>query len=149
MNFNSVNVSNVLTLDLPHDLHLKGNEPNVALTTFFEPYIIFEVPSNILLKVFKPHVWLSGCRLASGTVIICQGFLQNYGGILTTMFFLGLAEAGIFPGCNSPCCRHCWSKRLYYGSARPSVLFYFREDISFLVPTLTGKNRFVHDQLLA
>ena len=93
-----VNIGNALTLGLPHDLHLKGNESNVALTIFFVPYVVFEVPSNILLRRFKPHVWLSVCILAFGIVMLCQGFVQSYSGILATRFFLGLAEAGIFPG---------------------------------------------------
>lgn len=94
-----VNISNALTLRLPQDLHLKGNEPNVALTIFFVPYVLFEIPSNILLKRFKPHVWLSGCILAFGIVMLCQGFVQSYSGLLATRFFLGFAEAGVFPGC--------------------------------------------------
>ena len=97
-----VNIANALTLGLPKDLHLKGNQPNVALTIFFVPYVLFEIPSNVLLKKFKPHVWLSGCILVFGIVMLCQGFVQNYSGILATRFFLGLAEAGIFPGCKLP-----------------------------------------------
>ena len=53
----SVNISNALTLKLPKDLGLKGMEPNVALTIFFVPYVVFEIPSNFLMKRFKPHVW--------------------------------------------------------------------------------------------
>lgn len=52
-----VNISNALTLKLPKDLGLKGMEPNVALTIFFVPYVLFEVPSNYFLKKLKPHVW--------------------------------------------------------------------------------------------
>ena len=94
-----VNIANALTLGLPKDLHLKGNQSNVALTIFFVPYVLFEIPSNIFLKKFKPHVWLSGCILAFGIVMLCQGFVHNYSGLLATRFFLGLAEAGVFPGC--------------------------------------------------
>lgn len=97
-----VNIGNALTLGLPHDLHLKGNESNVALTIFFVPYVIFEVPSNILLKKFKPHVWLSACIMAFGIVMLCQGFVQSYSGLLATRFFLGVAEAGVFPGSKLP-----------------------------------------------
>ena len=50
------------------------------------------------MKRLKPHVWLSGCMLAFGIVMLCQGFVQSYSGLLATRFFLGLAEAGIFPG---------------------------------------------------
>lgn len=57
-----VNIGNALTLDLPKDLHLVGNQSNVALTIFFVPYVLFEIPSNILMKRFQPHVW---CALSS------------------------------------------------------------------------------------
>lgn len=62
------------------------------------PYILFEIPSNILLKKFKPHVWLSGCAFLFGFVTICQGLVTNYSGLLATRFFLGVAETGMFPG---------------------------------------------------
>lgn len=94
----SVNISNALTLGLPQELGLTGQQPNVALTIFFVPYILFEIPSNILMKRLSPHIWLSGCILCFGIIMICQGFVQNYGGLLATRFLLGLAEAGIFPG---------------------------------------------------
>ena len=34
-----------------------------------------------------------------GLVSVCQGLVQGYGGLLATRFFLGLFEAGMFPGC--------------------------------------------------
>lgn len=33
-----------------------------------------------------------------GLLTLCQGLVQNYSGLLATRFFLGLAEAGMFPG---------------------------------------------------
>ena len=60
--------------------------------------IIFEIPSNIILKKLKPHVWLSLCMFGFGLVTVCQGLVQGYGGIIATRFFLGLFEAGMFPG---------------------------------------------------
>ncbi|RWA11738.1 hypothetical protein EKO27_g3394 [Xylaria grammica] len=84
-----VNIANARTFNLETDL---------ALTIFFVPYIIFEIPSNILLKRFSPRTWLSGCMFFFGLVSIFQGLVQNYGGLLATRFFLGLFEAGMFPG---------------------------------------------------
>lgn len=52
-----VNISNALTMNLPQELGLVGYQQNVALTIFFVPYIIFELPSNLALKRFKPHAW--------------------------------------------------------------------------------------------
>ncbi|KAH8163909.1 hypothetical protein CIB48_g4356 [Xylaria polymorpha] len=95
---NDVNISYALTLGLPDELGLTGSQPNVALTIFFIPFIIFEIPSNLLLKRFRPRFWLSTCVLVFGVVTVGQGFVQNYSSLLATRFLLGLAEAGIFPG---------------------------------------------------
>ncbi|KAI1393507.1 major facilitator superfamily domain-containing protein [Hypoxylon trugodes] len=96
--FAVVNISNALTLGLPEELGLKGEQPNIALTIFFIPYIIFEIPSNIFMKRLSPHIWLSGSILCFGVIMIGQGFVKSYRGLLAARFFLGLAEAGIFPG---------------------------------------------------
>ncbi|KAI0842916.1 MFS general substrate transporter [Hypoxylon sp. FL0890] len=93
-----VNISNALTMGLPAELGLTGQQPNVALTIFFAPYIVFEIPSNLMMKRFKPRFWLTGCIFCFGIIMLCQGFVQSYSGLLATRFFLGLTEAGIFPG---------------------------------------------------
>lgn len=79
--------------------NLQGNQFNIALAVFFCPYIIFEIPANWLLKLFKPHVWLSACIICFGGVTIGQGFVTSKGGLYTTRVLLGLLEAGMFPGC--------------------------------------------------
>lgn len=43
---------------MSEELNLIGNRYNVAVVIFFVPYCTLEIPSNILLKKFKPHVWL-------------------------------------------------------------------------------------------
>ncbi|KAI4110178.1 MAG: hypothetical protein L6R37_000071 [Teloschistes peruensis] len=92
------NIANASIFKLREDLNLQTTQYNTALTIFFVPYIAFEIPSNILLKKLKPHVWLSGCMFLFGVVTICQGLVQNYSGLLATRFFLGVAESGMFPG---------------------------------------------------
>jgi MFS family permease len=92
------NISNALTMSMPKDLGLTGQEPNIALAVFFVPYIVFEIPSNILLKKFTPHVWLTFCMAGFGIAMLGQGFVQNYSGLLSTRILLGFFEAGVFPG---------------------------------------------------
>ena len=92
------NIANASIFGLQKDLKLKSTEYNTALTIFFIPYILFEIPSNMLLKKLKPHVWLSACMFLFGFVTIMQGLVKNYSGLLATRFFLGLAETGMFPG---------------------------------------------------
>lgn len=94
-----VNISNANVYGMAKDLHLHGNQYNIALTIFFVPYILAEVPSNFLLKKLSPHVWLSGCMVFFGAVTLSQGFVKNFGGLMVCRFFLGMFEAGMFPGC--------------------------------------------------
>ncbi|SMR61005.1 unnamed protein product [Zymoseptoria tritici ST99CH_1E4] len=94
-----VNISNANVFGLSADLGLEGNQYNTALVIFFVPYVLLEIPSNILLKKFKPHVWLSANMFMFGVVTLAQGFVTSYGGLLTTRFFLGVFETGMFPGC--------------------------------------------------
>ena len=41
------------------DLDLHGLQYNIALTVFFPPYALLEVPSNIVLKLLRPSIWIS------------------------------------------------------------------------------------------
>lgn len=38
---------------------MNGQDYNIALFIFFVPYILFEVPSNIIIKRIAPSTWLS------------------------------------------------------------------------------------------
>ena len=97
-NIGNANVFGSKVFNLGQELKLHGTQYSTALTIFFIPYVIFEIPSNIILKRLKPHVWLSLCMFGFGLVTICQGLVHNWGGLLTTRFFLGLFETGMFPG---------------------------------------------------
>lgn len=94
-----VNIANAKSFHLVQDLKLTGVQYNTALTMFFIPYVAFEIPSNILMKRWTPRIWLSSCMFLFGVVEVCQGLVQGYGGLLATRFFLGVFEAGMFPGC--------------------------------------------------
>ena len=54
-----VNIGNAAIQGLPEDLKLTGNEFNVALLILFIPFIIFEIPSNLVMKRINPSTWLS------------------------------------------------------------------------------------------
>ena len=48
----------------------KSNGYNVALFCFTIPYVLFEVPANMLLKKIKPQWWLSGLMLGWGMMMV-------------------------------------------------------------------------------
>lgn len=65
---------------------------------FFIGYVVFEVPSNILLDRFGARIWIARILITWGIVIVLTGFVQNVPQLLAARLLLGLAEAGFFPG---------------------------------------------------
>ena len=70
----------------------------MSLTFFFVGYILFEVPCNIVLKRTSPRVWLPFLTVAWGLISTLMGVAQNSDGFIAARFFLGVSEAGLFPG---------------------------------------------------
>ncbi len=69
-----------------------------VVTVFFFTYCAFEVPSNLLLKKLRPSIWLPTIMVAWGTVMTLMGIVQGYHGLLIARIFLGVTEAGLYPG---------------------------------------------------
>lgn len=61
-----INIANARIQGLESDLDMSGQDYNIALMVFFIPYILFEVPSNILIRKIRPSVWLSLLMMAWG-----------------------------------------------------------------------------------
>ncbi|KAK7953675.1 hypothetical protein PG988_014369 [Apiospora saccharicola] len=93
------NIGNAKIEGLQDDLKMSPDQYNWCLTVFFFPYAFFEVPSNLLLKKFRPSRWLPMIMVAWGTVMTLMGIVRNYEGLLAARIFLGVAEAGLYPGC--------------------------------------------------
>lgn len=54
-----VNIGNARIQGLEKDLHMEKTNYNVALFVVFIPFILCETPSNLILKVVSPKIWLS------------------------------------------------------------------------------------------
>ncbi|KFY39708.1 hypothetical protein V494_03885 [Pseudogymnoascus sp. VKM F-4513 (FW-928)] len=92
------NIGNANIQGLSDDLGLSGPEYNLCLTVFFFTYCLFEIPSNLLLKKLRPSIYLPSIMVLWGTCTVCLGVVQNYHGLLAVRIFLGVAEAGLYPG---------------------------------------------------
>lgn len=92
------NVGNARLQGLATDLHMTGNQYLTALTVYFIGYVLFEVPCNIVLKLWTPRMWLPTLTLAWGVVATLMGVTQSLAGLFVVRFFLGVTEAGLFPG---------------------------------------------------
>ncbi|KIW22912.1 uncharacterized protein PV07_11160 [Cladophialophora immunda] len=92
------NIGNAKIQGMEEDLDLSGTEYSLCATVFFFTYCAFEIPSNLLLKRFRPSVWLPSIMVAWGTVMTLMGLVQSYHGLLIARIFLGVTEAGLYPG---------------------------------------------------
>ncbi|KAK9680510.1 hypothetical protein K7432_015913, partial [Basidiobolus ranarum] len=93
-----VNIGNAKLAHIDQDLALTPSEYNWSLSIFFIGYVLFEVPSNIMLKKIGPSRWIPIVMIAWAVVMMCMAAVTNAAGLLASRFFLGLAEAGLFPG---------------------------------------------------
>ncbi|MFB0492132.1 ACS family tartrate transporter-like MFS transporter [Methylobacterium sp. OAE515] len=69
-----------------------------AAGIFFLGYVIFEVPSNVLLERAGARLWIARIMVTWGLVAGSMAFITGPVSFLTLRFLLGVAEAGFFPG---------------------------------------------------
>jgi MFS family permease len=101
---------------LLQDLKLTEKQYQICLTTLFIPYLLSEVPSNLLLRVIGPRrllpsllsIWgvitcLQGERRKAGVSqlllisVLLTGFVTGFKGLLAVRFFLGMVEGPMLP----------------------------------------------------
>ncbi|GMK56633.1 hypothetical protein CspeluHIS016_0304730 [Cutaneotrichosporon spelunceum] len=92
------NIGNANIFGLSKDLGINSSQYAAALACFFIFYVLFEVPSNIVMKAWRPSMWIPIIMVSWGIVMIGMGFVQNFAGLLATRILLGVTEAGLFPG---------------------------------------------------
>ena len=63
-------VGNAKIAGMTEDLHMHGMQYNIALTTFFVSYGFFEIPSNVVLKLMRPSIWIS-------ILLFCWGMIMT------------------------------------------------------------------------
>lgn len=91
------NSGNVKIAGMEKNLELTGSRYNIALTVFFVPYTLLEVPRNIILMLLRPSIWIAIFCFAWGTVMTLIGIVTTHKGLYICCLFLGVAEAGFFP----------------------------------------------------
>ena len=114
------NIGNAKLDGLVDDLHMTNGQYNAALSIFFVSYALFEPLTNILLKRLRPSVFIPAIMTVWGVVMVTMGLCHNFQGLATARWFLGMAEAGLFPGINYYL--SCWYKRSEFG-IRAAIFF--------------------------
>jgi MFS family permease len=88
----------VIAAPLSADLGLTAASFGLAAGFFYIGYLLFEIPSNMMLARVGARVWLARIMLTWGIVTFVMAFMQNDVSLYIMRFLLGLAEAGFTPG---------------------------------------------------
>ncbi|KAF9072300.1 major facilitator superfamily domain-containing protein [Rhodocollybia butyracea] len=92
------NVANARVAGLQANLRMSNKQYSIALTVTYVPYIVAELPSNLMLKAVGPNLMLPTMLTLWGLITTLQGVVTSYSGLLACRFFIGLLEGGLFPG---------------------------------------------------
>ena len=79
------------------DLNLTDAMYGFGAGLFFISYMLFGVPSNMLLEKYGPKRWIAFMMIFWGIVSTAMMFAQNSTHFYILRFLLGVAEAGFFP----------------------------------------------------
>src|SRR6266567_6153817 len=85
-------------LTMNKELAITSQQFGLIAGIFFIGYVIFEVPSNLLLYRIGARIWIARILLSWGIVPMLTGFVQGVAQFSVVRFLLGAAEAGFFPG---------------------------------------------------
>ena len=85
-------------LTMRGDLKITAAEYGFAVGTFYWGYFIFEVPSNIVLEKVGARLWIARIMITWGILAGLTATVTGATSFGVVRFFLGVAEAGFFPG---------------------------------------------------
>jgi MFS family permease len=79
-------------------MYTDDTQYQTCISILFAGYVIFGVPSNMLITRVRPSLFLCCLMMTWAVVSICTAFSRNFTGLLLTRFFLGVLEAPYYPG---------------------------------------------------
>lgn len=96
-NLDKTNIS-IAALQMNADLGLTATMYGVGVSVFYITYLIFEVPSNLLMTKVGPRIWIARIMISWGIISSMMFMVQQPWQLYTLRLLLGAAEAGFAPG---------------------------------------------------
>jgi ACS family tartrate transporter-like MFS transporter len=85
-------------LEMSKDLGFNPEVFGFGLGIFFIGYFILEIPGTLIVEIWSARKWLARIIISWGILAALMGFIHTTTQFYVLRFFLGLAEAGFFPG---------------------------------------------------
>ena len=96
-NLDKTNIS-IAALQMNADLGLTASMYGLGVGMFYISYIIFEIPSNVIMTRVGARRWIARIMISWGIVSACMALVNTPTQLYVMRFLLGMAEAGFAPG---------------------------------------------------
>ncbi|KAF2786621.1 high affinity nicotinic acid plasma membrane permease-like protein [Melanomma pulvis-pyrius CBS 109.77] len=84
--------------DLASQLKLTPKQVSTGLALFYVCYVIFDLPSNLIMSKLSPHIWMSRIVTGVGIIGVCLTAMNSVWSFYLLRLLLGIIIAGMWPG---------------------------------------------------
>ncbi len=85
-------------LQMLHELNFSETVYGFGAGIFFLGYVLFEVPSNVIMHKVGARLWIARIMITWGLISGAMAFVHSAWTFYLLRFLLGVAEAGFIPG---------------------------------------------------
>lgn len=96
-NLDKTNIS-IAALQMNADLGLTTSMYGLGVGMFYISYILFEIPSNVIMTKVGARRWIARIMITWGIVSTGMALVHSANQLYVMRFLLGMAEAGFAPG---------------------------------------------------
>ncbi|KAL2826129.1 major facilitator superfamily domain-containing protein [Aspergillus cavernicola] len=84
--------------DLGSVLNLTPHQISTGLALFYVCYVVFDLPSNLIMTKLSPRVWMSRIVIGVGIIGSCMAAMKAAWSLYLLRLLLGVVIAGMWPG---------------------------------------------------
>ncbi|KAL4792478.1 major facilitator superfamily domain-containing protein [Aspergillus venezuelensis] len=84
--------------DLGSVLNATPHQISTGLALFYVCYVVFDLPSNLIMTKLSPHVWMSRIVIGVGIIGSCMAAMKAAWSLYLLRLLLGIVIAGMWPG---------------------------------------------------
>lgn len=98
----NIGIAQTMNRDVHHDLvtvlGMTAKDTSTALALFYVSYVIFDLPSNLVMSRLSPRAWMARIVFAVGLIGTCFTAVKAPWSVKFLRFLLGVVTAGMWPG---------------------------------------------------
>ncbi|KAK2780644.1 hypothetical protein FQN53_001068 [Emmonsiellopsis sp. PD_33] len=84
--------------DLGSELNITPRQVSTSLALFYVCYVLFDLPSNLVMTRLSPRVWMSRIVICVGIIGCCFAAVKAAWSLYLLRLLLGIVIAGMWPG---------------------------------------------------